>query len=153
MRQPLDVRRRALESVGYFTGFDEIQRQIELAYANDDQLLRESALVAMGRSMQTRWLPTIAKELGSPSPALRYEAARASGEMAEEARGLLPKLAPLLNDGDSEVAFAAIWALGQIGGATAKRLLQQLRKSDDNARRQAAIDALEELALEEGLFA
>jgi HEAT repeat protein len=152
-RQPLDVHRRALESAGYFAGSDEIQRQIEQAYASDEQLLRESAVVAMGRSMQKRWLPTIAAELGSSSPALRYEAARASGEMAEEARSVVPRLASLLNDADTEVAFAAIWALGEIGGEAAKRLLQQMRKNGDEARRQAAADALEELALQDGLFA
>src|SRR4051812_12062789 len=48
-RQPLEVRRRALESAGYFGSVAEIQRQIELAYTGDEQLLRESALVAMGR--------------------------------------------------------------------------------------------------------
>jgi HEAT repeat protein len=152
-RQPLDVRRRSLESAGYFANAAEVRRQIELAYASDEQLLRESALVAMGRSMLPRWLPTIGKELGSPSPALRYEAARAAGEMADEAGALIPKLAPLLNDGDGEVALAATWALGQIGGPTAKRLLQQARKSDDEARRQAADDALEELSLEDGFLA
>ena len=152
-RQPLDVRRRALESAGYFGGSIDVQRQVERAYQSDEQLLQESALVAMGRSMLPSWLPTIARELGSPSPALRYEAARAAGEMAEEARSLVSKVAPLLNDQDTEVALAAIWALGQIGGDTAKRLLQQLRKSDDDARRQAALDALEELSLEDGFFA
>ena len=151
-RQPLEVRRRALESAGYFAGIDQIQRQIELAYASDEQLMRESALVAMGRSMLERWLPTIGRELTSPSPALRYEAARAAGEMAEDARGLLPKLGPLLNDSDSEVALAAIWAFGQIGGDAAKRALQQIQKSEDETRRQAAADALEELSLGESLF-
>jgi HEAT repeat protein len=151
-RQPLEVRRRALESAGYFGSIDEIQRQIELAFASDEQLLRESALVAMGRSMLERWLPQIGRELESQSPALRYEAARAAGEMAEDARTLLPKLSPLLNDSDSEVALAAIWALGQIGGDTAKRLLQQVRKNADDTRKQAAADALEELALGDGLF-
>ncbi|HEU5100675.1 MAG TPA: HEAT repeat domain-containing protein [Roseiflexaceae bacterium] len=150
-RQPLDVRRRALESAGYFASVDEIQHQIELAYASDEQLMRESALAAMGRSMLPRWLPTIGRELEGASPALRYEAARAAGEMAEEARQLLPKLSPLLNDRDSEVVLAAIWALGQIGGETAKRLLQQVRKSEDETRRQAAADALEELSLGESL--
>jgi HEAT repeat protein len=152
-RQPLDVRRRSLESAGYFANAIDIQRQVELAYQSDEQLLRESALVAMGRSMLPHWLPAIGRELGSPSPALRYEAARAAGEMAEDAGALVPKLAPLLNDADSEVALAAIWALGQVGGPTAKRLLQQVRKSDDEARRQAAADALEELSLEDGFFA
>jgi HEAT repeat protein len=146
-RQPLEARRRALESAGYLASTDEIQRQIELAYASNEQLLRESAITAMGRSMLPRWLPVIVRELASQSPALRYEAARAAGEMAEEARDLLPKLMPLLNDGDSEVVLAAIWALGQIGGDAAKRVLQQVRKSDDETRRQAAADALEELSL------
>jgi HEAT repeat protein len=151
-RQPLDVRRRALESAGYFANTAEIQNQVGLAYASDEQLMRESALVAMGRSMLPRWLPTIAKELESQSPALRYEAARAAGEMAEDARELVPRLTPLLNDGDSEVVLSAIWALGQIGGAAAKRVLQQVRKSEDEARRQAAADALEELSLGDSLF-
>ena len=151
-QQPFDARRRSLESAGYFAEAEEVQRQIDLAYRTDEQLLRESALVAMGRSMLPRWLPIIARELTSPSPALRYEAARAAGEMAEEARALLPKLIPLLDDSDSEVAFAAIWALGQIGGEAARRALQRVRKSQDEARSQAASEALEELALEDGLF-
>jgi HEAT repeat protein len=151
-RQPLEVRRRALESAGYFGSIDEIQRQIELAYAGDEQLLRESALVAMGRSMLERWLPTIGRVLGGQSPGLRYEAARAAGEMGEDARALLPKLMPLLNDPDSEVALAAIWAFGQIGGDSAKRVLEQIRKSEDETRRQAAMDALEELSLGENML-
>jgi HEAT repeat protein len=146
-RQPFDVRRRALESAGYFSAVDEVQRQIELAYASEEQFMRESALVAMGRSMLARWLPMIGKELSSRSPALRYEAARAAGEMAENARSLVPQVAPLLTDDDTEVAFAAIWALGQIGGDAARRALQSIRKSQDEARGQAAADALEELSL------
>jgi HEAT repeat protein len=150
--QPLDVRRRALESAGYFADSPEVQREIELAYAGDEQLLRESALVAMGRSMLQRWLPMIGAALGHISPALRYEAARAAGEMAEEARALVPRLAQLLDDGDSEVALAAIWALGQIGGEPARRGLQRARKSGDETRSQAAADALEELSLDDSLL-
>jgi HEAT repeat protein len=151
--QAPEVRRRALESAGYFADEEGVKRQIERAYSSGEQLLKESALVAMGRSMDTNWLPTIARELGSPSPALRYEAARAAGEMADEARPLVARLTPLTGDDDSEVAGAAIWALGQIGGAAAKRALQQLRKSQDESRSQAAADALAELSLEDGLMA
>jgi HEAT repeat protein len=150
--QPFDVRRRALEAAGYFSDEDVVQREIERFYASDDQLLRESALVAMGRSMQPRWLPTISAALGSASPALRYEAARAAGEMAEEARGLLARLVPLIDTSDSEVALAAIWALGQIGGDAARRTLQRMRKSADETRRQAAEEALEELSIDESLL-
>jgi hypothetical protein len=144
---PLDVRRRALESAGYFAELDEVQRQIEQAYRSDEQLLRESALVAMGRTLLPRWLPLIERELSNVSPALRYEAARAAGEMAEEARTLLPKLAPLINDDDGEVVLMTIWALGQIGGEHARRLLQRVRKSQNEAYREAADEALEELSL------
>lgn len=145
--EPLDVRRRALESIGYYADLAETPRRIEQAYRSDEQLLRESALVAMGRTMLTRWLPQIAEALASPSPALRYEAARAAGELAEEASPLLPQVAPLINDDDNEVALAAIWTLGQIGGEHARRILQRVRKSRDEARSQAATEALEELSL------
>ena len=142
---PLDVRRRALESAGYFAENDPIQAEIERSYASDEQLLRESALVAMGRSLLPRWLPTISAALTHRSPAIRYEASRAAGEMAEDARSLLPKLAPLLNDSDTEVAISAIWALGQIGSDAAQRALEQAKRSEDEARSQAAAEALEEL--------
>jgi HEAT repeat protein len=150
--QPIEVRRRTLESAGYFADAPDVQRQIELAYTSDEQMLRESALVAMGRSMQQRWLPTIGSALGNSSPALRYEAARAAGELAEEAQSLVARLAPLLDDDDSEVALAAIWALGQVGGESARRALQRTQKSADETRNQAAAEALEELKLSDGLF-
>ncbi len=149
--EPTEVQRRALESAGYFDD-DDVQQQIERAYASDDQLLRESAVVAMGRSMLERWLPHIKRELGSPSPALRYEAARAAGEMGEDAQPVLVQLAPLCNDHDSEVALMAIWALGQIGGEAARRLLQQISKGENEARSQAATEALDELSLGETLI-
>ena len=114
--------------------------------------MRESALVAMGRAMLPRWLPIVSRELESPSPALRYEAARAAGEMADIARSLVARVVRLCSDADTEVALAAIWALGQIGGETARRTLQHISGSEDEARSQAAAEALDELTLEEGFF-
>jgi HEAT repeat protein len=102
--------------------------------------------------MLPRWLPNFGAALSHISPALRYEAARAAGEMAEDARALVPRLAPLLDDGDSEVALAAIWALGQIGGDPARRALQRASKSSDETRSQAAAEALEELSLDDNLL-
>ncbi|MBC8077833.1 MAG: HEAT repeat domain-containing protein, partial [Chloroflexales bacterium] len=49
---PLEVRRRAVESLGYRGGDADIAPLIERAYDSGEQLERESALVAMGRSMQ-----------------------------------------------------------------------------------------------------
>ncbi len=150
-KQPLDVRRRALEAVGYYSSEEDVLRQIERAYSTDEQELKESSLVAMGRSMLPRWLPTIAREMESRSPALRYEAARAAGELAEEARPLVARVARLLGDKDTEVALAAIWALGQIGGDAARRVLREASKSDSEARIQAAAEALAELSMEDGI--
>ena len=147
--QPLDVRRRAVEGLGYFANSNEAQAEVGRAYAHPEQLVRESAVAAMGRSMRSTWHPYIERELKSPSPAMRYEAARAVGELGDDGQPMLPSLVPLVEDEDSEIAMAAMWALGQVGGPHAKRVLQRLARSNDAARKQAAQDALEELALSE----
>ncbi|MFV9507086.1 MAG: HEAT repeat domain-containing protein [Oscillochloridaceae bacterium umkhey_bin13] len=146
--QPLDVRRRAVEGLGYFASSKEAQGEIGRAYAHSEQMMRESAVLAMGRSMRPTWFPYIERELKSPSPALRYEAAHAVGELGEDGRPLLTALLPLVDDEDSEIALAAIWSLGQVGGPNAKRLLERLARSKNEARSQAASEALEELELD-----
>ncbi|NOK60542.1 MAG: HEAT repeat domain-containing protein [Chloroflexi bacterium AL-W] len=151
-QQPQDIRRRAIESIGYLADDSEVQNEIKRAYESGEQFLQESSLVAMGRSMRAEWLPTIERELESQSPALRYEAARAAGEMSEEAQVILAKVLPLVNDSDTEVALSAIWALGQIGGEMALRNLQRIRDTTDAARSQAATDALAEVSLEDGIL-
>ncbi|NTV62511.1 MAG: HEAT repeat domain-containing protein [Oscillochloris sp.] len=147
--QPLEVRRRAVEGLGYFANSNEAQAEIGRAYAHPEISVRESAVRAMGRSMLLTWRPYIERELRSPSPAMRYEAARAVGELGEDGRQSLPGLLPLVDDDDSEIAAMAIWSLGQVGGQSAKRVLQRLARSKDEARSTAATEALEELSLNE----
>lgn len=147
--QPLHVRRRALESAGYFASSSDVRAQIRRAYDDFDQQMRESALVAMGRSMLPEWLPSIQDELESDVPSLRYEAARAMGEMGEICRNSLGALLPLIHDEDVQVAQATIWALGQIGGTKARQALQRLADDEDTQLAQAASEALEELLLDD----
>ena len=149
---PDEVRRRAIEGVGYYGGDDEITALIGQAYVSGRQPLKESALVAMGHSMDARWLPVLAAELQSSEDALRYEAARASGELGPTAAPLLAQLLPLAEGSDSEVAQAAIWAMGQIGGEGARRTLRRLTESDDPTLQQAAEEALAEIQIDEGSF-
>lgn len=143
--QPLDVRRRALESVGYYSQHEEVHFEIGKAYQHPEQLMRESALLAMGRSMKLDWLPEIERALQSTSPAIRLEATRAIGEFEEEARHMVSSLLPVIDDTDIEVAQAALDTLGKVGGPHARRVLERVARSKDDVRAEAALDALEYL--------
>ena len=57
-RNHLDVYRRTLEALGSVAD-DAITASIAAAWQSDSAPLRESAIVAMGRSADTQWLPTI----------------------------------------------------------------------------------------------
>ena len=52
--EPLEVRRRALEGLAY-TNEPAVRSLINLAYYDDDQLMRQSAVFAMGRTADRRW--------------------------------------------------------------------------------------------------
>lgn len=138
-----DVRRRAVESLGYFNGNKEVQELIAEQYKQGSKH-GESAVLAMGRTMDKEWTPIIMHELKSTRPAMRYEAAHAAGEMTlTEA---LPLLVDMTEDADLEVSLSAIWALGQIGGKPAADALALASKSDNAAIRDAAQEAIQEIA-------
>jgi HEAT repeat protein len=141
---PLNVRRRAVEGLGYFSNDERVQEFITRSYHSDDELIKASALVAMGRTVDKRWIPEIGKELSNESPALRYEAARAAGELGS--LELVTPLIELTRDHDPEVRLASIWALGQVGGQEASRTLKALSNSESETVREAAKEALSEIA-------
>jgi len=140
--EPLEVHRRAVEALSY-SGEEDVPGIIRQAYASPDEAMRVSAVFAMGSSADDQWIDTIISELEAQSPAIRYEAARAAGEL--EARSAVPALARLLDDPDTEVQSIAVWALGQIGGDRARKLLTGIAKGDDEALAEAATEALEEM--------
>jgi HEAT repeats len=141
------VRRRAIESVSYACT-PEVIEVLELAYYDEDEDMRISAVTGMGRSCDERWQDIILRELESPSPAMRYEAAWACGELA--LRRAVPLLANLMNDPDRQVRNATIWALGQMGGEPAKLLLLAAYDDADEDTEAALDEALAEHALFEG---
>jgi len=142
--EPLEVRRRAVESIAYW---EEpcVHDIIAAAYQEADELMRISAVFAMGRSADPGWSETVREELHNTNPAMRYEAARACGELV--AKSAVPDLIGLVSDPDREVQFAAVGALGQIGGQQARRVLERCARSPDEAMRLAGEDALAELQL------
>ncbi len=144
----LEVRRRALESLAY-ASLSEVPRMIEESYAEGEEPLRISAVFAMGRSAdRRRWGDIVRQELHNSNPNMRYEAARACGEL--EIKEAIRELIELVDDVDPEVQEAAIWALGQIGGDAARRTLEKYASSDNEILKEAALDALQELEFYHG---
>jgi len=138
----MEVQRRALESLAY-VGNDTIVALIEEAYEAPEEKMRISAVFAMGRSADTRWEYHVQQELFNPNPEMRYEAARSCGEL--QLSESVPQLEELIDDADTEVQEAALWALGQIGGDKAREILEYYSEVENEALRAAAHDALEEL--------
>jgi HEAT repeat protein len=121
---PYSVQRRALESLGPYAADPQISSLITEAFDSDDHGLQCSALYAMGRSQDSRWLPMILLQLESEDPEIRFEAARAAGLLGST--DALPVLMLAARDDDAEVRHVAISAIGQIGGRGAVRALERL---------------------------
>ncbi|HEX9117872.1 MAG TPA: HEAT repeat domain-containing protein [Anaerolineae bacterium] len=142
-----EVRRRALEGLAYSEGAD-VRQMIQVAYYDEDDLLRQSAVYAMGRSADRRWAKNVLAELDSSEVAMRFEATVAAGEL-----GLASAVDPLirrLDDPDGSVRSAAATALGEIGGPAARRALRAAARTDDEGLAEAAQAALDELNFSSG---
>ena len=116
--EDIDVRRRAVEAIAFLSepGINEI---IESAYYDENEKMRISAIFAMGRNADKLWRPRVVAELDSESSEIRFEAARACGEL--EVSEAVPKLIELIDEvDDAEVQEMSIWALGRIGGQVAR---------------------------------
>ena len=138
---PYSVQRRALESLGPYASDPEISSLIMEAFDSADHGLQCSALYAMGRSQDERWLPTILEQLDSEEPEIRFEAARAAGLLGSV--DALTALVRAARDDDAEVRHEAIRAIAQIGGRGAVRALERLAEDageSDLELIQAAVD-------------
>jgi HEAT repeat protein len=147
--EALGVRRRVVEAISY-CGEKRVRAAIEQAYGHESEKMRVSAVFSMGRSTDPSWGSTVISELSSINPEMRYEAARASGEL--ELTEAVPSLTSLIADPDREVQQAAISALGKIGGQEARRVLQACCESDDEVIATAGDEALGELEFTSGIF-
>jgi HEAT repeat protein len=145
--EDVEVRRRAIESTAY-SGEEGVAEVIADAYDDDDERMRVSAVFAMGRSADPRWKSTVLQELTAPDPEMRYEAARACGAL--EVQEAIPYLRDFVYDNDREIQEVSIWALGQIGGAESRRILEARYEEADAILCEIIEDALGELALRSG---
>ena len=148
--EAIDVRRHALESAAY-AGSSEVSDALGLAYDEDEEAWRISAVLGMGRTCDRRWSAILLEELESSSAAMRYQAAIACGETS--LADSVPLLGNMLHGPDRQIAEAAIWALGQIGGLAARNLLLEMYEDADDETQTAIDDALAEQDLLDGTSA
>jgi HEAT repeat protein len=140
---PGPLRRAALESVSA-SSHERVPGLVEDAYDSGDHELQVSAIYAMGRTVDKRWLPIVIDEMASSNSEMRIEAARAAGHIGST--DAVAELADLIADDDLEVQLAAIAALGQIGGSLAIRILDDLDGDPDFEHVQYAISEAQEEA-------
>jgi len=138
-----EVRRRALEALG-FTTHKTIPGLIDQAFASEHNDWLVSALFAMGRTYDSRWAPKVVQMLHHQSPAIRFEAARAAGEL--EIRDAVQNLLELIEDTDEDVRLAATWSLSQVGGEGVMEALEnQLKVARSQEEARVAQEALDNL--------
>jgi HEAT repeat protein len=145
-----DVRRRAVESLGY-SSREEVPALIEAAIQRQDPDWQASALIAIGRSSDDRWSEHVVRMMLSDNRNLRLEATRAAGElMLPDAR--LPLLRMLEEEDDPEIFSAIIWSLSQVGGEDVRLFLTNLiDQTEDDEVVEFIEDALANLAFTEDL--
>jgi HEAT repeat protein len=144
-QEAIEVRRRAVESVAFIND-DAVRQIIDRAYGDEHAEMRISAVSAMARSADPFWAETVQAELYSDLPVMRLEAVRACGEISLSSA--IPTLVRMIaNDRDGDVQIMAVWALGQIGGNRARRVLEQLLEGESPVLAEAAEQALEEMDL------
>ncbi len=147
----LEVRRRALESLGY-SSRPEVPSLIQAALEDQDPDWQASALIAIGRSFDhEQWGEEVLRFMLSDDRAVRLEAVRAAGNlMLTEARR--PLLQMLEEEEDDEIFSAIVWSLSQIGGEDVREYLESLLDQTDDEEEMAFLeDALDNLAFTEDL--
>ena len=137
------VRRRALEAVS-FSIHEDVPVIIQKAFDSGDRDWMVSAIFSMGRSADRRWRDNVVVMLEHKTPAIRAEAARAAGQLQNKQTP--PQIIDSLDDVDTNVRAASIWALSQIGGEgvrqSLERLLEQAEDVEDIDLLEAALDNL-----------
>lgn len=143
--EPMHVRGRALVSAAVLSEKATVLEAIDIFFDEEDTGFRATAIYAMGRSLQARFLPTILNETSSDDAEIRYEAARAAGFIGDTEA--LPVLSELARDEDAEVRQAAINAMGEIGGTAATRYLRRLAEEASESEIELIEAALEDASI------
>jgi HEAT repeat protein len=135
------VRARAIEAVGAVPQTIETRALINAAWEHGDSALAVAALLAIGRSHESRWLPLVRPEMQSDDPEIRFGAMRALETIGTSDD--VEEIAALVIDEDPDVRLAAIQALGEIAGPGAVRILRTRAKTAPEDEQCAITNALD----------
>lgn len=139
--QPTILRGYALEALAN-SSTDNLNMLIADAYASNDARLQISAVTAMGNSCDEVWKPQVLENLRHTDPDMRAAAARAAGDLPVP--DALSSLGRLIDDEDRAVEEAAIYALGEIGGDGAVRLLERRLAQAEEDEDERLIDLIDD---------
>ncbi|MCB9459813.1 MAG: HEAT repeat domain-containing protein [Anaerolineaceae bacterium] len=143
------LRAAALESIANCTNSD-VTSHINHAYGAGEPELRRSAVIAMGRTCDDRWSDYVLDELSSGDEEFQAAAARAAGELQiEEA---IPAFTRIYAESDVETRLAIVWALGEIGGREATRMLENAMEEAESEGDDVLIEAIEDAIGNAGLL-
>ena len=145
---PSELWRRTLEAAGSFDD-PRISRFIDRARMSDKPEFQLSALVAIARTSDPRWLDHVTSQLENADSSVRFEAVNALGEIGDEPDAFY--LEEPLDDQDLMVQLAAVAAAEKIAGPTAKQLLKVATESPEPGVAKAATDALVNIENEDKL--
>ncbi|CAN5784743.1 hypothetical protein BH23CHL2_BH23CHL2_29180 [soil metagenome] len=143
-----DIQLEAMVAVAYLQPV-AIASQIEDAYDQGHDEAREQALRAMGRFGGQQWSSRVIDALRAGDSDQRVEAARAAPYV--EDRRVVPYLYEAAEDDERpDIQFAALRALGEIGGPEIRSFLEEMRDSTSGDVSQAADNALGNASLLDG---
>lgn len=146
----LAERRTAVEAVSCFSNA-RVEEAIADLYRQADKESRISALVAMGRNGDSRWVETMRYNLYHEDHEVQLMAVLAAGELGHEELG--KDLLHLTYAEDRELMMAALWSLGQTTWEGAFDRLDECTLHPDPEVAEVADDALDEWLLFAGLDA
>jgi HEAT repeat protein len=146
--EPIEVRRRALEAIANCR-HEIVPEAIDDAYNGHERQMRVSAVYAMGRTYDERWKHWVLREMDSDDAEMRFEAARAAGEI--EIGEAVPGLVRMAQSNDREIKEIAIWSLGEIGGPDATRALTAFARRAEEAGDDDLLEVIDDALLNANL--
>ncbi|RMF93015.1 MAG: HEAT repeat domain-containing protein [Nitrospinota bacterium] len=143
--ESVTVRRFAIESLGFVYDNPRVLNLIENAYFSPEEAMRQSAIFAMGRNGNERWVSYLLSSLREQNKSLLLEAISACGEA--QIQEAFPLLKEFCFHTDKDIRLEAIWALGKLGTSSALQTLYLCTQDQDEEIRTMAQEAIEELSL------